>query len=333
LLLKRNSAGLPIGTGAFLVSDWQPGTKLKLAASDESWAGRPFLDFIEIEYAKSLRDQAIALELDKADLIEVTPRPTNTVEAHNASSSFTSLPVELMALTFSRNVKTQDIRLREALALAIDHKSIQTVLLKGAGEPTATILPNWMTGYSAVFATQSNLQRARAILASSRQPALTLSYDPTDPQAQLIAERIAPNAREIGITLQISLTGTADVRLARVVLPSPDPQTSLVEAAHELGLPQPLFSATPHRDALEDLYQSERGLLDDYQVIPLFHLPITIAVRPRVRNWSPDQLGRWVATSHSLANAWLVDRQAADPRTEDPQTKVRESASPQAAQR
>ena len=42
----------------------------------------------------------------------------------------------------------------EALALAIDRKPIQSVLLKGAGEPTASILPNWMTGYSAAFSTQ-----------------------------------------------------------------------------------------------------------------------------------------------------------------------------------
>jgi peptide/nickel transport system substrate-binding protein len=86
--------------------------------------------------------------------------------------------VELLALVFSANSKAQDPRLREALALAIDRKPIQSVLLKGAGEPAASILPNWMTGYSAVFSAQANPQRARALLADSRPPALNLSYDP-----------------------------------------------------------------------------------------------------------------------------------------------------------
>ena len=77
LILKRNGSGLPIGTGAFLVAQWQPGKLLKLAANEESWAGRPFVDAVEIEFAKSLRDQAIALELDKADIIETVSQAAN----------------------------------------------------------------------------------------------------------------------------------------------------------------------------------------------------------------------------------------------------------------
>ncbi len=335
LLLKRNSDGLPIGTGPFLIADWQPGIQLKLVANENGWAGRPFVDFVEIEYGKSLRDQSISLGSDKTDIIEVAPQPPNASQARTTSSSSKSLPIELMALLFSQNSRTQDIRLRKALALVVDRKPIQNVLLQGVGEPTASILPNWMTGYSAVFSTKSNLQQARAVLENSRQPALTFSYDPTDPQAQLIAERIALYAREIGVTLQVSLTGTTDIRLTRVVLPSPDPTTSLIGAAHELGLPQPAFAATPRRDSVEELYQAERGLLDDHQVIPLFHLPIATAINPRVRNWSPDQLGRWdglnkwngrndgSGETHSLADAWLADSQ----------TENHEVTSPQAAHR
>src|SRR5216684_7245626 len=243
LLLKRNGNGLPIGTGAFLVAEWRPGKLLKLAAYEESWAGRPFVDAVEIEFGKSLRDQAIALELDKTDLIEAAPQAANGSQQRGTFSS-SSLPVELLALVFSANSKAQDPHLREALALAIDRKPIQSVLLKGSGEPAAGILPNWMTGYSAVFSAQASPQRARTLLPGSRQPALNLSYDPRDPQAQLIAERIALNAREVGITVQVSLSGAEDIRLVRAVLPSPDPATSLGEAARQMGPPQPSFPAT-----------------------------------------------------------------------------------------
>jgi ABC-type transport system substrate-binding protein len=322
LLLKRNNHDnrLPIGTGAFLVAEWQPGKLLKLAANEESWAGRPFVDAVEIEFGKSLRDQAIALELDKTDVIEAAPQPASGSQRHSASSSSLSLPVELLALVFSANSKAQDPRLREALALAIDRKPIQSVLLKGAGEPAASILPNWMTGYSAVFSAQANPQRARSVLADSRQPALNLryglsvvlSYDPRDPQAQLIAERIALNARDVGITVQVSLSGAEDIRLMRAVLPSPDPATSLDEAARQLGLPQPVFSAPRGKSLdldldLDDLYQAERSLLDGYAVIPLFHLPVASAASTRVRNWAADRLGEWSEAGSSLADVWLTD--------------------------
>jgi peptide/nickel transport system substrate-binding protein len=314
---RENDSRPLIGTGPFLVAEWQPGRLLRLAANEASWAGRPFVDAVEIEFGKSLRDQAIALELDKTDVIEAAPQAASGSQRHSTSSSLSlSLPVELLALVFSANSKAHDPRLREALALAIDRKPIQSVLLKGAGEPAAGILPNWMTGYSAVFSAQASPQRARTLLAGSRPSALNdhesygLSYDPRDPQAQLIAERIALNAREVGITLQVSLSGAEDIRLMRVALPSPDPATSLAEAARQLGLPQPAFPATPRSDSLDDLYQAERGLLDGYAVIPLFHLPVASAASERVRDWAPDRLGEWGAAGFSLADVWLADRLA-----------------------
>ena len=320
LLLKRsananeNSNRFPIGTGPFLVAEWQPGKRLKLAANEESWAGRPFVDAIEIEFGKSLRDQAIALELDKTDVIETAPQVANGSQRHSTSTSL-SLPVEVLALVFSTNSKALDPRLREALALAIERKPIQSVLLKGAGEPAAGILPNWMTGYSAVFSSQANPQRARTLLTGSRQPTLNLDYDPRDPQAQLIAQRIALNAREVGITVQVSLSGAEDIHLVRAVLPSPDPATSLGEAARQLGLPQPAFPA-PRGSSLDDLYQAERSLLDGYAVIPLFHLPVASAASARVRGWEPDRLGEWSGAGLSLADLWLADSRPYDARPE-----------------
>jgi peptide/nickel transport system substrate-binding protein len=293
LILTRNANGIPIGTGPFRVADFQPGKLLKLAASDESWSGRPFIDTVEIEFGKSLRDQSLSLELGRADLVEAAP------EAASARTRVTSsLPLELMALVFTPNSRAQDPHLREALALSIDRKPIQLALLKGAAEPTASLLPNWMTGYSAAFPPQPNVPRAKALLAGAQPPALTLSYDPRDPQAQLIAERIALNAREAGIMLQVSLSGAEDVRLVRVAIVSPDPALALRETARELSLPEPALRG----NSVEDLYQSEHSLLETTTVIPLFHLPLANATGARLRRWSADRLARW-----NLAEVWLED--------------------------
>jgi hypothetical protein len=159
------------------------------------------------------------------------------------------------------------------------------------------------------------------LLAGAQQPALNLSYDPRDPQAQLIAERIALNAREVGITVQVSLSGTEDIRLVHIVLPSPDPTTSLAEAAAQLGLLQIGHSQpTPDGNSLDDLYSAERGLLEGYAVIPLFHLPLETALSARVRDWQPDSMGGWNRPGFALADLWLADgRQplaAPDPRRE-----------------
>ena len=299
LIITRNAAGIPIGTGPFRVADFQPAKSLKLIASEDYWAGRPYLDSIEIEFGRSLRDQGLALELGRADVIEAAPQATASSRVR------TSLTVELLALSFTPSTRAQDVHLREAIALSIDRKPIQAVLLKGAAEPAASLLPNWMTGYAAAFPTQPNLQRAKVLLADSRQPALTLSYDPRDPQAQLIAERIALNAREAGITIQVSMSGADDLRLVRLALPSPAPALSLRDTARQLALPAPVL----HGTTVEDLYQAEHILLDGYSVIPLFHLPIASAASPRLHNWSPDPLGRW-----NLAEAWFDSSRPEDSR-------------------
>jgi peptide/nickel transport system substrate-binding protein len=293
VILKRAANGAPIGTGPFRMAEFQPGHSMKLVASDDAWAGRPFVDSVEVDFGRSLRDQMIAFELHKTDIIEAAPA------AGPSQLSETSLPVDLLALVFPSATRAQDPRVREALALSIDRKPIQLVLLKGAGEPTASVLPNWMTGYTAVFPAQPNLQRARAALAEVKVTPLTLSYDPRDAQAQLIAERIALNAKEAGINMQVSLSGADDVRLVRVVLPSPDPGLTMREAARELGLPQPVI----HSDAVEDLFQAEKVLIDGNAVIPLFHLPVGAAAATNVHGWEPDRMGGW-----NLAAVWLEAR-------------------------
>src|ERR1035438_7848257 len=99
LVFKSNkNANAPVGTGPFLVAEWQPGRLLKLAANEESWRGRPFVNAIEIEFGKSLRDQALAFELGKTDVIEAAPQAPNGAPQRPATSSsiFLSLPVELL---------------------------------------------------------------------------------------------------------------------------------------------------------------------------------------------------------------------------------------------
>ena len=52
---------------------WDPGKKLTFIARDDYWGSRAFVDSIEIKWARAFRDQMIALDLGKADVVEVAP--------------------------------------------------------------------------------------------------------------------------------------------------------------------------------------------------------------------------------------------------------------------
>jgi peptide/nickel transport system substrate-binding protein len=301
VIVKRMPGGTVVGTGPFHVANWQPGTKLALAAEEGYWAGRPFVDAIEIEMGKNPRDQSISLELGKAEIAEVVPGQSHPASG-DVSRIVSSGPVELMALVFAQDRQSADDgKLRDALALSIDRTSIRLVVLQNTGEPCGGILPNWISGYAFVFPTEQNLSRARQERSEvPRAVPWTLGYDADDASARVIAERIALNAKDAGILLQTTTSGKSDIRVARIPLASVDPRTALAAVAANVGLPAPRVAD----GSVDALYQAETAMLQTQRLIPLFQLPVTYAVSPTVRDWSMSPDGSW-----HLASVWLGSRE------------------------
>lgn len=295
--IAKRSPDNPIGTGPFHIVDWQPGKKLTLTANEDYWRGRPFLDGIEIEMGKSFRDQLTALELGRADLVEVAPEQAHRVSVEGRRI-VSSAPVELLALVFTRDAQTPEERsLREALALSIDRASIRSVLLQGAGQATAGVLPNWMSGFDFVFYTDADLTRARHAREQVRTiPTWTLGYDGSDPVARLLADRIALNGKDAGLALQPTSAGTSDIRLMRIPLPSADPWIDIAKVSAICGIPPAKNKST----SIEDLYATEQTLLTTQRIIPLFHLPVSYAAAPTLQDWSVRPDG-----TLTMADVWL----------------------------
>jgi ABC-type transport system substrate-binding protein len=295
-IAKRGDNGRPSGTGPFHIADWLAGKKLTLAAEEGCWRGRPFVDSIEIEMGRSFRDQMTALELGKADLVEVEPEQSHRAALEGRLLA-NSLPMELMALVFSRDAKSADEKmLREALALSVERGSIRSVLLQGAGLPAGSVLPTWMSGYGFVFPAAADLPRARHTREQVRTvPTWTVAYDVSDPVARLLTERIALNARDAGLSLQPTTAATADLRLARIPLASPDPWIALADVAAVAGA-----AAKDRSGSVESLYAAEQSLLITQRFIPLFHLSASNAASSTLKNWTLRSDGTW-----NLAEAWL----------------------------
>jgi len=300
-IVERNPDSAPSGTGPFHVVEWQPGKKLTLAADEDCWRGRPFLDSIEIEMGKSFHEQVTALELGKADLVEVAPEQTHQFSQYRDAQAgrrlASSAPVELLALVFARDVSSPDEKLlREALALSVERGSIKSVLLQGAGQPAASILPNRMSGYGFVFPVGADLPRAHQARDQVRAaPPWTIGYGDADPVDRLLVERIALNAKDAGLALQPTAAPIADLRLVRIPLASTDAWIALASMATVTGA-----SAGKVGGSVEDLYASELALLATQRVIPLFHLPVSYAAAGPLRNWTLRPDGSW-----TLADAWL----------------------------
>ena len=301
LALARNAVALggqqPVGTGPFVVSQWLPGKHLTVTANDQYWGGRPFVDSIEIEFGRNDREQLTALDLGKADISEVAPENIRRARA-DGRTVVTSDPAEFLALVFSGPPRSEEeTHARNALALSIDTSAINSVVLQGGGEPASALLPNWLSGYSFVFSSQPNLERARQERTQAKQAAFSLGYNPLDPVARTIAERILLNARDAGITLQLTTAGHSDMALVRIPIASSDARTALIEFAKALQLPAPKFSG----NSIAELYSAEKAMLQSHQIIPLLHLRNGVAIRTGIRDFGILPDGTW-----KLGSVWLI---------------------------
>jgi ABC-type transport system substrate-binding protein len=286
-----------VGTGPFAVAQWQPGKSITLAANEECWRGRPFVDSIEIEMGRSFRDQTNAFDSRKADLVEVAPEQLHhMMERGQALTSLNRM--ELLALVFSKDASSAEERqLRQALGLSIERGSIRNVILQGTGEPTGSLLPSSISGYGFVFPTASDLQKARQLRSEVRNAFnWTIGYDASDTLSRVLVERIALNAKDARLSLRPTGAGEVDLRLMRIPIASGEPWVALNELVTRIGMPALKGKGTE----VEDLYTQEQAAIATGRVIPLFHLPVAYSSSPALKDCDVRLDGSW-----NLERAWL----------------------------
>ena len=150
-----------------------------------------------------------------------------------------------------------------------------------------------------------NLDQARQLRGEiGAAPALKVGYDPGDMLARQTAERVAVNARDAGITLQVAplpagwnrmADSGVDLWVERVRIDGPIMDKGLMEANKGLGL---LVNGP---DNPEQAYAAERQFVDSLAVIPLIHIPELLGIAPRVMDWSATPWGAWHLADISLA--------------------------------
>jgi ABC-type transport system substrate-binding protein len=298
------------GTGPFRVVDWpaNAASKIVFTANESCWAGRPFVDRIEVTMGVDPQQQANAIAFGQADVVEL-PAAQVRRTAQRGVRTTSSDPVELFALLFDMSrPAVQDARIREAISLAVDRASIADVVLQRQGVPAGSLLPNWLSGYAFLFPSALDLPRAKGLLAAtgrevSRSVSLVLVYDSGDVEARAVAERVAVNLKETGIAVQLSgqTTGSttkspvADMRLVRQRISSPDTAAALPALLTSLGEPSAVL------ETLEESYAAERVPIDAFRVIPLVHVSENYGLSPQVRDWMPPRWGGW-----RLEDVWLA---------------------------
>ncbi|MGA2813938.1 MAG: ABC transporter substrate-binding protein [Candidatus Acidiferrum sp.] len=346
-IYRRAADGTMLGTGPFFVAEGPAASggvgisRYKLSSNERCWAGRPFVDVLEVNLGVPALRQLFDLQLGKADVVDLSPELVRRATRENLRV-WASAPVLLYALQVNGEAPgalepagKAKARLGEALWLALDRATMANVLLEKQAEPAASFLPQWLSGYAFLFAMDSDVARAKemsgALFSSpggtgaqraTAQP-LHLRLDGGGDLTKLIAERVAINARQAGIAVQIQARGpghdvghelpaaggansarateTARLRLVvwRYSSISERAELDAMVAALELeaGSDEKTFEDS------EQLYTREKRLVAERHLIPLVVMPDYIGLGAAVRDWMPEHWGEW-----HLGDVWLDDK-------------------------
>ncbi|MGH9716291.1 MAG: ABC transporter substrate-binding protein [Candidatus Acidiferrales bacterium] len=300
------------GSGPFHISAWDPGKHVALAANDDFPSGRPFIDSVDIQMGRSVRDRLLDLEVNTADLAEIPAEQARQAAVDGVRIS-ASRPDRLLALVFlAGRTSTQDQRLRQAVSESIDRSALVNFILQKEGEPAGSLLPQWSNGTAYLFSTAADPVGAKALVSQiGGSPALVLGYDSGDSFEETVAERIAVNARAAGLAVSVQAipagnsvgaSGSPDARLIRLAMPSPRPQASLQTFLNALVPMAGLDSIQiPDAASPDQIYTAERSVLDGFRVVPLVWYPQVFGLSTRVRDWQSPGPGE----SLPFADVWL----------------------------
>ena len=299
------------GTGPFETKSFAAGT-LTLVASDDYFAGRPFVDGIELYTRRSIHDQWIDLDAGRADIVEIPAEALRQARQQHMSVT-ESRPVELLVLQINAPDSSthatllKDINLRRAIGFAVDRSALFNVIYQKQGEITASLLPAWMTGYAFLFASDRDLNKAHQLRGGVMTAPLMLRTKDTDGALDLVAGRIALNLREAGFNVQsvahnpkaATPAGTPDLELKLVSLDQARPAAALASLTATLDLSAPL----PAQPTAELLFKTEQAMLAQATAIPLLYLPRAYATGGRVRDLHLNSDGSCALADVSITDA------------------------------
>lgn len=207
----------PIGTGPFRFVKWKQNESLTLIKNDTYWnSDLPKVDKVVM---KVILDPSSRLNALRAGDIHITRKlPIEAVEAGMKSkpSGFRVATSIGQTITLNMNSKwapLNDVRVRQALAHALNREDMNLAVSFGLGQATHQYYPKGMPWhFSEVKALEYDLEKARALLAEAGYPkGFDVTYTVSQNNQELVeaANVFQAMMAEIGVRVKLELLDEA----------------------------------------------------------------------------------------------------------------------------
>jgi len=204
----ESNATKPVGTGPFRFSNWVQGDRIELVRNEDYWGTPSKLDKVTFRFISDPTAAFAAMMAGDVDVFPNFPAPENLAQ-FAADPRFQVLigSTEGETILAINNARPpfDDVRVREALAHAIDRKAIIDGAMFGYGTPIGTHFAPHNPAYEDLTALSAyDPEKAKALLSeagvSGLKPTLVL---PPPSYARRGGEIVASQLRAVGIEPQI----------------------------------------------------------------------------------------------------------------------------------
>ncbi|MFV0374932.1 ABC transporter substrate-binding protein [Microbacterium sp.] len=202
-------AAAPVGTGPYVLDQKRSvvGSTIILTRNEDYWGEE--LPFDEVEF-RVLADETARLNALTSGQVDYAPlnRAASAIQAEAAGLSAPKLSVDWSGLIFFDRDGTllpelADVRVREALAIAIDAEALVDVGWEGRGVATSQVFGPDSEGYSADLdgAYAYDPARAKKLLAEAGASNLEFTLPMSGVFEPVIYDAIIQNWQDIGVTV------------------------------------------------------------------------------------------------------------------------------------
>jgi len=214
-----------MGSGPYTMESAQAGSQITLARNESYWNGKPALAKAVFRAVPNIATRVADLQSGRAQLAVTLAADQATQLKSSPSTQVLAVPTERVAylgLNVLGDAPTKDLKVRQAIAAAINYDSLIKNLGGGYAKPVGAVLTPLAFGYpqNATNFTYEP-ERAKALLVESGNPNPVLDFPASPAYSPQLLQAIQSDLQAVGFTVKISNTDQATY-LKKVQSPAHD---------------------------------------------------------------------------------------------------------------
>ena len=328
-----------IGTGPFQLAEWKTNERVELKRFDGYWdAGLPYLDAVTLKPVPDGTVRLTALKTGDAGFVQLIPLESLAELQAAPSKDYVVRTVKggggfSAIILNSRKPPFNDVRVRRAVALAVDKKEVGLGVWRGFAQPVNQWMPPGTPWFFALPDRKVDVEQAKKLLAEAGFARRTKLTHTVGQVANLVpaAQVFQAQLTRIGIDLQLEvLDWPAYIKRQRAMdftstntnfFPKVDPDDAYYRYFHSKGGANELSGgyANPAADKLleegevtvdagkrAEAYRRLVQLLDDEAPVVTTGLgDAAVGWRAAVKGFEPHIIGLLAYPGGGLPSVWL----------------------------